>query len=261
MSPYYKRPRFSSGKLLRAEHMSALEWQCFELPPLFFQGWGNGILAGCQLFTTTDTVTMGPGVICFEGELFGIREPVSMEYYPTDETRYLKLYIGSNEGNDTCDMRRFSLMLTAHERLGSGELELCRFRLQPGAYLRCAYTGFRDRETLYDTLNTIHESWSAPGGTSLSPDIVAAYAEEALSIGHIPDFDAALCIQWLDQKFAVPRRTIQRYLARVACVELGEEADNRTLFQGLMARLEQLKNGHEQKPSQTKSVRKMILVD
>lgn len=261
MSSYYKRPRFSSGKLLRAEHMEALAWQSFEFPSLFFQGWGNGILAGCKLLTTEDTVTMGPGIVSFEGKLFGVQEPVSVEYCPTDEIRYLKLYIGSNEGNDTCDIRRFSLTLSDHERLGSGELELCRFRLQPGAYLRCTYTDFRDRETLYDTLNTIHESWSAPGGTSLSPAITAAYAEEALAIGGIPDLDTAVCLQWLDQKFAVSRQVIQRYLAHFSCLEMGQDADNGTLFQGLLARLEQLKNGRDQGPHKAKPARRMILVD
>ena len=261
MSSYYKRPRFSSGKLLRAEHMGALEWQCFEFPSLFFQGWGNGVLAGCKLLTTEDTVTMGPGIVRFEGELFGVREPVSVEYYPTDEIRYLKLYIGSNEGNDTCDIRRFSLILSDHERLGSGESELCRLRLQPGAYLRCAYTDFRDRETLYDTLNTIHESWSAPGGTSLSPDITAAYAEEALAIGGIPDLDIAVCLHWLDPKFAVSKKVIQHYLAHHSCLEIGQEVDNKVLFQGLLTRLEQLKTGRGQGTRNAKPARRMILVD
>ena len=261
VSSYYKRPRFSAGKLLRTEHMAALEWQSFEFPSLFFQGWGNGILAGCNLSTTADTVTMGPGVICFEGELFGIQEPVSIEYYPTDKIRYLKLYIGSNEGNDTCDVRRFSLSLSDHERLGSGELELCRFRLQPGAYLRCAYTDFRDRETLYDTLNTIYESWSAPGGTSLSPDITRAYAKEALAIGKIPDLDASICLQWLNGQFAVSRQMIQHYLARFSCVELEQGIDNKTLFQGLLARLEQLKEEKGQIAPQKKSGRRTILVE
>lgn len=261
VSSYYKRPRFSAGKLLRTEHMSALEWQSFEFPSLFFQGWGNGILAGCNLSTTADTVTMGPGVVCFEGELFGIQKSISIEYYPTDKIQYLKLYIGSNEGNDTCDVRRFSLSLSDHERLGSGELELCRFRLQSGAYLRCVYTDFRDRETLYDTLNTIYESWSAPGGTSLSPDITQAYAKEALSIEKIPDLDEAICLQWLNEQFAVSRWMIQHYLARYSCVELGQEMDNKTLFQGLLTRLEQLKEDNVQTTPQKKSYRRMILVE
>lgn len=261
MSSYYKRPRFSAGKLLRTEHLVALEQQSFEFPSLFFQGWGNGILTGCNLYTTADTVTMGPGVICFEGELFGIHEPVTAEYYPTDKTRYLKLYIGSNEGNDTCDIRRFSLSLSDHERLGSGELELCRFRLQPGAYLRCAYTDFRDRETLYDTLNTIHESWSAPGGTSLSPDVTQAYAKEALAIGQIPELDAAICLQWLSGRFAVSRLMIQHYLTRFSCIELGQEADNGALFQGLLTRLQQLRSETGQENKRAKAGRKMILVD
>lgn len=261
VSTYYKRPRFSAGKLLRTEHMAALEWQSFEFPALFFQGWGNGILSGCGLSTTENTVTMGPGVVCFEGGLFGIREPISTEYYPTDEVRYLRLYIGSNEGNDTCDVRRFSLLLSDQERPGSGELELCRFRLQPGAYLRCSYTNFRDRETLYDTLNTIHESWSAPGGTGLSPGITRAYAEEALAIGGLPELDAAVCLQWLDGRFAVSGRMIRHYLARFSCVEPGREADNEALFRGLLSRLGQLKEENGQTAPQKKSGRRTILVE
>lgn len=260
MSTYYRRPRFSYGKLLRNEHLVALERQSFDFPALLFDGWGNGVISGCRLSTTMDTVTMGPGVVCFEGVLYGVQEPISVEYYPTDETRYLKLYIGSNEGNEACDTRRFTLKLSEQEQLGSGELELCRFRLQPGAYLRCNYTDFRDRETLYDTLNIIHSTYSAHGGDGLNPAITRAYAKEILRIGGVPDFDAAICISWLNANYAISQQVVQSYLKHVGYIVNGI-LSKQGLFEALLTRLEQLEAGSGQEQKCVRTGRKRILVD
>lgn len=242
MSTYHRRPQFSPGMILRGTALQSLEQQCYDFPNLMFQNYGNGILTGCNLSTTSDTITMGKGIVSFEGELYGIHEPISIEYSPTDTTCFLKLYAGNKEEADSSIMRRFSLRLTEHETLGSGELELCRFRLQQGAYLRSSYVDFRDRDTLYDTLNTIHETYAAWGGTGLSPEITRAYAREALGFQGIPDLDAALCLTWADGRFAVPGETLTYYLLRHGCLD-GDCPGNQELFQGLLMRLGQLREG------------------
>lgn len=260
MSTYHTRPKFSPGTILRNEYLAALEQQSFDFPGLLFRGYGNGILSGCELSTTSDTIMMGPGVISYEGELYGIHEPLCVPYLPTDETRYLKLYIGSNEGGSTCIVRRFSLKLADKDTIGSGEFELCRFRLQPGAYLRCTYTDFRDRDTLYDTLNVIHSTYAAPEGTGLPPALTKAYAEEALGIAEIPALDAAVCISWLAQQYALPAKAVRSYLRRCDCMD-DELNDNQELYQGLLNRLEQLKEGGDAPPKSRRSGRRTIIVD
>ena len=260
MSTYHRRPQFSSGAILRNEYLVALEQQSFDFPGLLFRGYGNGILSGCELSTTSDTIMMGPGVISYERVLYGIYEPLSVKYLPTDEIKYLKLYIGSNEGNSTCIVRRFSLKLADKATLGSGEFELCRFRLQPGAYLRCTYTDFRDRDTLYDTLNVIHSTYAALEGNGLSPAITKAYAEEVLRIADIPALDAAVCINWQAQQYALPARAVCSYLKRCGCMD-DETNDNQELYQGLLTRLEQLKEGGNAPQRSRRSGRRTIIVE
>lgn len=260
MSTYHRRPKFSSGAILRNEYLVALEQQSFDFPGLLFRGYGNGILSGCELSTTSDTIMMGPGVVSYEGTLYGIYEPISVKYLPTDETRYLKLYVGSNEGNSTCIMRRFSLRLADKDTSGSGEFELCRFRLQPGAYLRCTYTDFRDRDTLYDTLNIIHSTYAAPEGNGLSPAITKAYAEEVLEIAEIPALDAAVCINWLAQQYALPVKAVQSYLIRCGCLD-GKTCGCQELYQGLLSRMEQLKEGGNTPKKDRRPGRRPIMVD
>lgn len=259
MSTYHKRPQFSLGKILRGSALQSLEQQCYDFPNLMFQNYGNGILTGCSLSTTLDTVTMGPGIISFEGEIYGIHEPISIEYSPTDTTCYLKLYIGNKEDAESCIMRRFSLRLTEQEVLGSGELELCRFRLQQGAYLRCDYVDFRDRDTIYDTMNTIHSTYAVPRGTGLSPEITRAYAKEVLSINVIPELDAMLCITWVDGKFAASGDTIKYYLQQSGCIE-NSLPGNQELFQGLLMRLRQLKEGKSSASSTQLPGRRKIMM-
>ena len=260
MSTYHRRPKFSSGAILRNEYLVALEQQSFDFPGLLFRGYGNGILSGCELSTTSDTIMMGPGVISYEGVLYGIHEPLSVKYLPTDEIKYLKLYIGSNEGNSNCIVRRFSLKLADQGALGSGEFELCRFRLQPGAYLRCTCTDFRDRDTLYDTLNIIHSTYAALESNGLSPAITKAYAEEVLGIADVPALDAAVCINWLAQQYALPAKVVQSYLKRCDCMD-DETTGNQELYQGLLTRLEQLKEGGNAPQRNRRSGRRTIIVE
>ena len=49
--------------------------------------------------------------------------------------------------------------------------------------MRYTYTSFADRETEYDTLNTIHAPFCGMGRPTLSPEITAHFAREALAAG------------------------------------------------------------------------------
>ena len=117
-----------------------------------------------------------------------------------------------------------------------------------------------DRDTLYDTLNVIHSTYAALEGNGLSPAITKAYAEEVLRIADIPALDAAVCINWQAQQYALPARAVCSYLKRCGCMD-DETNDNQELYQGLLTRLEQLKEGGNAPQRSRRSGRRTIIVE
>lgn len=165
-----KIPEFHSGHILKQEMMVELSAYLYHLGPLLYQNCTDGIVSGCTLTTTEDSIVVNPGVIRYEGELYLIREPQLIHYTPTNTTRVLNIVFHDQVQTDSFVTREMELAFTEGASSETRYLELCRFKLQPGARLRYTYTSFADRETEYDTLNTIHAPFCGMGRPTLSPD-------------------------------------------------------------------------------------------
>ena len=152
-----KIPEFHSGHILKQEMMVELSAYLYHLGPLLYQNCTDGIVSGCTLTTTEDSIVVNPGVIRYEGELYLIREPQLIHYTPTNTTRVLNIVFHDQVQTDSFVTREMELAFTEGASSETRYLELCRFKLQPGARLRYTYTSFADRETEYD-LSLIHIS-------------------------------------------------------------------------------------------------------
>ena len=75
-----KIPEFHSGHILKQEMMVELSAYLYHLGPLLYQNCTDGIVSGCTLTTTEDSIVVNPGVIRYEGELYLIREPQLIHY-------------------------------------------------------------------------------------------------------------------------------------------------------------------------------------
>ena len=112
---------------------------------------------------------------------------------------------------DSFVTREMELAFTEGASSETRYLELCRFKLQPGARLRYTYTSFADRETEYDTLNTIHAPFCGMGRPTLSPEITAHFAREALAAG-ADGTDALFCMMLLSSKEPVQAEALEAYI-------------------------------------------------
>ena len=63
-------PIFQEAHILRKTMMEALSDYVFLTDRFFYKGYGDGILAGCELTTTRDTIVLNEGVILYDGQLF-----------------------------------------------------------------------------------------------------------------------------------------------------------------------------------------------
>ena len=64
-----KIPEFHSGHIFKREMMTELSSYLYGLGPLLYQNCSDGIVAGCVLTTTEDSIVVNPCVIRYEGEL------------------------------------------------------------------------------------------------------------------------------------------------------------------------------------------------
>ena len=137
-----KIPEFHSGHILKQEMMVELSAYLYHLGPLLYQNCTDGIVSGCTLTTTEDSIVVNPGVIRYEGELYLIREPQLIHYTPTNTTRVLNIVFHDQVQTDSFVTREMELAFTEGASSETRYLELCRFKLQPGARLRYTYTSF-----------------------------------------------------------------------------------------------------------------------
>ena len=206
------RPLFSEGYILRQEMLAALSDQAFSLGELMVTGFGDGFLTGCLLSTTKEIIQMGPGAILFGGKLCLLTESLSIAYYPTDTLCICKLRFSEEYQSNTCVYREVDMILTGSDTPNNNELEVCRFKLQPGAQLRYKYDDFEDRSTEYDTLNTICAPFSAHIGNSLAPDLLRVYARELLETNPSDSLDKEFCLQALSTHIALPKEVLVAYI-------------------------------------------------
>lgn len=253
-------PLFAKGHILRYEMLEALSDYALLCNQLLYQGYADGILNGCVLTTTADTVTVNPGVLCFEEKLYLLKEPISIAYEATEETYVLKLHFSDELRTDNFVSRSIELFICEEKAFGKGDLELCRFKLQQGARLRYQYMDFDDRSTEYDTLNTIFSPFSAKGGSTLSPDITRAFAKEMLQTSQKSDLDTAFCIQLLSQAEPLNHEALAAYINHKRNIQL-EKISNFEVYKQLSLILKDAKHGKDSLASEQQKSKWKIIVE
>lgn len=247
-------PLFQDGHILRREMLIALSDYAFLTSQLFYKGYADGILAGCELTTTKDNIILNTGIVYFKGQAYLIKEPMAIPYYPTNTTVVLKLKISEELKEPNFIYHEMDLILTEQTAFQKNELELCRFKLQQGARLRDKYQDFEDRNTMFDTLNCIYSPYSVKGESTLSWEITRAFAEEMLAADNLTDFDAFFCTQILNQPYPVSKEALKVYLKRSGVVDLTEYT-NLNVYKELVEILKARKNGEKMEGSK-KSIKK-----
>lgn len=234
-------PLFTSGRLLRHEMLEATVDYAFLFGKLLYQDYADGIISGCSLTTTKDTLTLNQGIICHGGNLFLIKEPVSIKYESTDKVCSFQLHFLEEMQKGNCISYRVEAILTESMEYSENQIEICRFRLQEGAYLRDQYVDFKDRSTEYDTLNTIHSPCACKFKSTLLPEITYAFAKEMLSCSLENPADISFCLQAMNIERPLSFETIAAYIRlKTGPMPLSKNID---LYKGLREILSKTKHG------------------
>ncbi len=234
-------PRIAPGSILRQTALTAISDAAFMTNEYLIREYADGILSGCGLETTEDAIIVKEGTVFLDKEIFLIKKPLTINYSPTNTTVVLKMCFSNAISDDNCIYRDMDLEITRETTCEPGQIELCRFKLQEGAKLRCEYQDFADRSTEFDTMNRVHAPYAAYGGSTLSPEITRAFAQELMDTSSsISDFDAAFCLQILGSGNPIAPGAMINYIAHING-EKPRDTTNMGLFQELVSILEHQK--------------------
>lgn len=237
-------PLFQDAHLLRRSMLEALSDNAILINQYLYKGYSDGILSGCELTTTEDTIVVNEGIVLFEKTPYLIKEPMIIEYYPTNSLTVLKLKFSDEMRDANFIYREMELILSEQTKLQKGEMEMCRFTLQEGARLRYHYQDFEDMNTIYDTLNRVHVPYASLGKCTLSSYITRSFAKEMLKIDNITDFDALFCMQILGQNSPINKEALKVYLKRKGREE-GDGETNIDIYRGLTEVLKEAASGYQ----------------
>ncbi len=243
-------PVFEHVHILRKSMLESLADYAFLGNQFLYKHYGDGIISGCELTTTKDSIQLGEGIIIYEGQMFLIKETMQINYYPTNTTVVLKAHFSEQIQDGSFTYREMDLLLTEQVEKKKGEMELCRFKLQERARLRYEYQDFEDRDTEFDTLNTIYAAFSAKGGTTLAPDILQNFAREMLSEEGLTEVDRCVCLQLLAQDRPVNREMLAAYI-QGRNKKTMKDASNHAIYVELVEILKEVKEGKKAKAEES----------
>lgn len=214
-------PVFEAKRLLKKEMLENLRDFPRSLFRLQYQDYSDGILAGCDIKGTRAGLTIQPGILCYKGVPYFLDEPYPVPCRAEGKLVYVKVHFWDKAIGTSGEEFFSQVMIDGQEPDAEQELELARFKLQPGARLRSEYVDFYDLETEFDTVNRIHVPYAAPGHPGIWPRILKIFVGAMLRHPMTNPWDQAFCLSSLQLTEAMAYEAVRAYLN----ARLGQERE------------------------------------
>lgn len=254
-----KIPLFCSGTILTKEMLDLLREYAMAVAAGTYEGYSDGILNGCAITTTENSITVNKGMILYRGQVYIIDEPLTHAYYPTNQWMVFKISFAGEETSDTCIEKDIRVCVAPESENSVNDIEICRFKLQNGAKLRGEHKNFLDLTTEYDTIHEIYAKWAGYKESSISPRILQRFYEEAVNIPEKEPVDLMFLHQIAEARgTALNRRTIILYLSEKLGWEY-RDYQNVKIYEGLSEVLLKIKTGRNRGGKQEKRERRIIV--
>lgn len=205
-------PVFEAKRLLKKEMLDNLRDFPREWFDLQYRDYSDGILWGCDIQGTDTGFTILPGVLYYKKVPYFLDKPYAVACKAEGELVYVRVRFWDKAVGAGGEEFFSQVVVDGQEPDAGQELELARFKLQPGARLRWEYVDFYDFETEFDTVNRIDVPYAAPGHAGIWPRICKSFAAELLKSPGTNAWDIAFGLQCLELKEAMCYETVRAYL-------------------------------------------------
>lgn len=204
-------PVFARGRILKIPMLEDLRDFPRDMLDCFCETLSDGIVSGLSPVVEKDRITFSKGVLKYQGTVYLVRDLTAIRYGETDTDVAIKIVFGDETRGADYKTQKFDFLIGDAGRTGKNEVELGRFRLKKGAYLRSDYQDLEDFTTLYNTINVVNVLYAGYGRPTLSHLILKYFAKAALDCNPPGHWDVSFCMTCLNNA-RVERETIMQYL-------------------------------------------------
>lgn len=204
-------PLFTKGRVVKKESLEYLRDFPYDFLSLAMDQYSDGIISGFTVYIEGGCMVISKGALKHKGRILILQENKS-PFEDFQRNVCVKLVI--HEARTTADFVTCPIEIRVDEAEPSAanEIELGRFYLEEGAYLRREYDSFADFRTYVNTLNILNAPYAGLFTPTLHPIIMREYAR-ALLAGSTSDPDISFALMCLNTG-VVHKETIQWHVAR-----------------------------------------------
>ena len=152
----YKIPRFAELRIFTREILFSMRDLLWKEQQLAYTDYSSGIITGCGLVEKDGLIGVEPGIVKFGGRLYLLEKQELLPYQPSDQWTVLKIRFGTPIASKDFEHYTGELVLDPETRLHANELEMGRFKLKTGAYLRTDYVDFADMDMPGDSSGMVY---------------------------------------------------------------------------------------------------------
>ncbi len=251
-------PNFAKGRILKIEMLENLRDFSRGMLEVFTENLSDGVVRGLEANVSKDIITFTKGIVKYQGNVYLINENLSIDYKATDVDVLIKLVFLEQSLEVDYKIQYVAITLDADTKVKENEIELGRFKLKHGAYLRTDYKDLDDYTTEYNTINLINVPYANVDEHTLTPKFINSYGLEILKTHTENVWDITFATSCINIK-NVSRSLILSYINKKLAEE-NEKLTNDEIHKKLIIILKKVReeNRYEKAPVRA---RKTIILD
>ena len=207
-----KYPYFKKDRILKIEMLEDFRDFPRDVLDVYNSDMSDGIVCGLDPTVDKNIITFSKGIVKYDGRLYVFHEPTVIDYDVTETDVIVKFsFLNEVEGTDYLT-RPVEVVLEQGNRVEENQIELGRFKLKEGAYLRSDYQDLYDFTTEYNTINIVNVRYAGFKQPTLSHLILKFFAREVLVVRPESYLDISFCMMCLNDG-RIEREAILQYIA------------------------------------------------
>jgi len=227
-------PRFKRGRILKTEILENLRDFPRDALDCYCENLSSGIVSGLSPIVDKDFITFSKGVIKYNGSLYLVRDLAAIQYGTTDKEVAIKVVFDHAEDKHDYTAQYFEFHVDDNISIADNEIELCRFKLKQGAYLRSNYQDLYDLTTEYNTINVVNVVYAGYRQPTMSHLIFKYFAKEVLSCNPPNNSDVSFAMLCMNSA-RIERDVVLYYLwNRLALRNLPHSLTNHEIHEHLV---------------------------
>jgi len=204
-------PYFTPQRILKREMLESLRDYPRDVMEVFTEDLSDGIVCGLVPTVDREILTFSKGIVKHKGSLYVIHEPSVLSYGETETEVLIKLSFYDEIRDKDYETQFMEIEIDKNLSIRRNQLELGRFKLKKGAYLRQNYQDLYDFTTEYNTINVVNVLYAGCREATISIEILRYFAREALEVRPQNPMDLSFCLLCLNSKL-VERQVIRNYI-------------------------------------------------